>query len=211
MSLNTILVSLAQTIGADIKDLLTQLGTVRPNVGEIREFAGVTAPSGWSISAGQVLNIADRPALFAVIGNTYGGDGVDTFALPDFRNRVALGASTSYALGATGGSATVSIGADHLPAHTHPVSSSLSATTTLQASVGYTGGQTPNAGNFLSGTSGGQSGAAIYAPSGTVGTTVGLGGLGTTLSGSVDANTTDHDALDVLPPYLAINRIIYLG
>lgn len=211
MSLNAILINLAQAMGADVKDLLIQLAGVRPAPGEIREFAGVTAPSGWSIAAGQVLNIADRPALFAAIGNIYGGDGVDTFALPDFRNRVALGASTAHALGATGGSATVSIGSNNLPAHTHAVSSGLTADTTLQASVGYTGGQTPNAGDFLSGTSGGQSGAAIYAAPGTVSTTVGMGGLETTLSGSVDANTTTHDALDVLPPYLAINRIIYLG
>jgi microcystin-dependent protein len=211
MSLNAMLINLAQAMGADVKDLLIQLAGVRPAPGEIREFAGVTAPSGWSIAAGQVLNIADHPALFAAIGNIYGGDGVDTFALPDFRNRVALGASTAHALGTTGGSATVSIGANNLPEHTHAVSSGLTAGTTLQASVGYTGGQTPNAGDFLSGTSGGQSGAAIYAPSGTVGTTVGLGGVATTLTGSVDANTTDHDALDVLPPYLAINRIIYLG
>jgi microcystin-dependent protein len=64
-----------------------------PLIGQIVEFAGTgdVAPPGWDVANGQLLNITDDQALFQVIGTTYGGDGITTFALPDFDGRTAIG------------------------------------------------------------------------------------------------------------------------
>ncbi|MGI0495309.1 phage tail protein [Alkalinema pantanalense CENA528] len=64
----------------------------KPLIGEIRLFAGNFEPQGWAFCHGQVLPIAQYVALFRVLGTTYGGNGHTTFALPDLRGRVALGA-----------------------------------------------------------------------------------------------------------------------
>ena len=54
-----------------------------PYIGEIRMFAGNFAPLGWVFCQGQLLPISENDALFNLIGTTYGGDGQDTFALPE--------------------------------------------------------------------------------------------------------------------------------
>ena len=72
-------------------------------VGQIAHFAGDFVPGGWSVADGSLLSIADNAELFAVIGTTYGGDGVTTFALPDFRGRLEVGADAIHPLGATFG------------------------------------------------------------------------------------------------------------
>ncbi len=51
--------------------------------GEIRIFAGSFPPQCWSFCQGQVLSIEENPALHSVIGTAYGGDGVDSFQLPN--------------------------------------------------------------------------------------------------------------------------------
>ena len=54
-----------------------------PYIGEIRMFAGNFAPAGWALCEGQLMPISENDALFTLIGTTYGGDGQETFALPD--------------------------------------------------------------------------------------------------------------------------------
>lgn len=95
-----------------------------PFVGEIRLFAGDFAPRGWAFCNGQVMPISQNPALFSVIGKTYGGDGKTTFALPDLQGRAPLqqGAGTgltAYPLGDKGGMTTVALQPSQMPAHTH--------------------------------------------------------------------------------------------
>ncbi len=63
---------------------------IDPFIGEITMFAGNFAPAGWAFCNGQILSIASNPALFSILGTTYGGDGVSTFALPDLRGRVPM-------------------------------------------------------------------------------------------------------------------------
>jgi microcystin-dependent protein len=97
---------------------------VDPFLGEIRMFGGNFAPLGWAFCEGQLLAIADNDALFALIGTTYGGDGQETFALPDLRGRAPLhmgtGASgTPYPLGDQGGVETVTLTTDQTAAHSH--------------------------------------------------------------------------------------------
>ena len=59
-----------------------------PFVGEIRMFGGNFAPAGWMFCEGQLLPISENETLFNLIGTTYGGDGQETFALPDLRGRL---------------------------------------------------------------------------------------------------------------------------
>ena len=56
-------------------------------VGEVKMFAGNFAPRGWALCEGQLLAVSSNPALFSILGTTYGGDGRTTFALPDMRGR----------------------------------------------------------------------------------------------------------------------------
>lgn len=80
--------------------------------GEIKLYAGATAPNGWQFCDGQLLTIQSNPNLFAAIGTTYGGDGITTMQLPDLRGRVPVGEGTGAGLtprvlGATAGSETL--------------------------------------------------------------------------------------------------------
>lgn len=113
-----------------------------PYFGEIRLFAGNFAPLGWAFCHGQLLAIAENDALFNLIGTTYGGDGQQTFGLPDLRGRVPLhqgnGPGLSpRAIGQQAGTETVTLTATHLPAHSH----SLVATSApASAAAGPAGG-----------------------------------------------------------------------
>ena len=97
-----------------------------PYVGEIRLFAGNFAPAGWMFCDGSILTIADNTTLFQLIGTTYGGDGQQTFALPDLRSRVPIHMGqgvglSNYVLGKNGGSETVALTVSQIPAHAHPL------------------------------------------------------------------------------------------
>ncbi len=79
----------------------------QPFVGQICTFAFNFCPKGFLLAAGQLLPIAnENVALFAVLGNVFGGDGRTTFALPDLRGRTAVGSSPSLPVGTTGGDAS---------------------------------------------------------------------------------------------------------
>jgi len=96
----------------------------QPLLGQIMCAPYNFAPVGWAFAQGQLLAIAQNTALFALIGTTYGGDGVQTFALPDLRGRVQIGAGqgsglTDHPLGQTGGSESVTLSIPQMPAHTH--------------------------------------------------------------------------------------------
>lgn len=58
---------------------------LEPHIGEISEFAFRFAPEGWADCAGQILQVSQNAPLFSLLGTTYGGDGIHTFALPDLR------------------------------------------------------------------------------------------------------------------------------
>ena len=69
----------------------------QPFIGEIRMFGGNFAPAGWMFCDGQPMPISENDALFNLIGTTYGGDGQETFDLPDLQGRVPVHAGTGRA------------------------------------------------------------------------------------------------------------------
>lgn len=88
-------------------------------LGQVATFAGDFNPSGWAEAAGQLLPIASNAALFSLLGTSFGGDGKTTFALPDLRGRVSIGASDLLPIGTRLGEETTTLQADQLPAHAH--------------------------------------------------------------------------------------------
>ena len=93
-------------------------------IGEVKMFAGNFAPRSWALCQGQLLPISQNTALFSILGTTYGGDGRTTFALPDMRGRVAMGAGngpglTSRRIGQKFGTQTQILSILNLPAHNH--------------------------------------------------------------------------------------------
>ncbi|MDX2282450.1 MAG: tail fiber protein [Saprospiraceae bacterium] len=90
-----------------------------PYVGEIRMFAGNFAPAGWFFCEGQLLPISEYETLFVLIGTTYGGDGQETFGLPDLRGRLPIHQGNGFVIGETGGVEEVTLTASQIPNHTH--------------------------------------------------------------------------------------------
>lgn len=91
----------------------------QPYVGEIRIFGGNFAPAGWMFCEGQLLPISEFETIFNLIGTTYGGDGQNTFALPDLRGRVPIHFGSGFTLAETGGVETVTLTVSQIPAHNH--------------------------------------------------------------------------------------------
>jgi len=90
-----------------------------PFIGEIRMFGGNFAPAGWAFCDGSLIPISENDALFNLIGTTYGGDGQNTFALPNLQSRIPVHVGPGFALGQSGGAETVTLTTSQIPAHSH--------------------------------------------------------------------------------------------
>jgi microcystin-dependent protein len=96
-----------------------------PFIGEIRMFGGSFAPAGWAFCNGQLMPISENDALFVLLGTTYGGDGQETFGLPDLQGRIPIhfgqgpGISQTYQMGEKAGVESVTLSVNQLPNHTH--------------------------------------------------------------------------------------------
>ncbi|MCE3297234.1 MAG: Tail Collar domain protein [Crocinitomicaceae bacterium] len=93
-------------------------------IGIVKLFAGLYAPQNWAFCNGQLLNIKTNAPLYAIIGNSYGGDGITTFALPDMRSRVPVGAGFGNNLqpiqvAQRGGAISTDLNTAQMPEHTH--------------------------------------------------------------------------------------------
>lgn len=96
----------------------------QPYIGEIRLFAGNFAPAGWAFCDGQLLAISENDVLFNLIGTTYGGDGQETFALPNLQSRIPIHMGTgpggnTYILAEAAGVEQVTLTVNQIPNHTH--------------------------------------------------------------------------------------------
>ena len=101
----------------------------QPYVGEIRMFGGNFAPAGWMFCDGSLLPISENETLFALIGTTYGGDGQNTFALPDLRGRSPIHQGNGFTLAQTGGAESITLTVNQIAAHSHPLTASLNSGT----------------------------------------------------------------------------------
>lgn len=122
-------------------------------IGQIQTFGFGFAPKGWAICAGQTLPINQYQALFSLLGTTYGGNGINTFQLPDLRSRIAVGQGrnaqgTTVILGETGGEENHTLLLSETPLHTHSLNATAVAAST--ATVGPTAALAqPASGVFL--------------------------------------------------------------
>jgi microcystin-dependent protein len=110
-----------------------------PYVGQILMFGGNFPPSGWMFCNGQLLPISENDVLFQLIGTTYGGDGQETFALPNMQSRVPVhmgqgSGLSNYQLGQTGGAESVTLTTNQIPVHSHvPLASGNPGTNSIAA------------------------------------------------------------------------------
>ncbi len=115
----------------------------QPFVGEIRMFAFGSrgAPNGWQTCNGSLLSIAEYEVLFTLIGTTYGGDGQNTFAVPDLRGRLPIHQGqgpglSNYVVGQVAGTEMVTLLSTQMPAHTHTMVATSAAATALTPGAG---------------------------------------------------------------------------
>ncbi len=111
-----------------------------PFVGEIRMFGGNFAPAGWALCQGQLIPISENETLFNLIGTTYGGDGQETFALPNLSSRIPIHVGSGFVLGQIAGEESVTLTTNQIPSHSHAVRT---------ATAGQGGGTANPGGNVL--------------------------------------------------------------
>lgn len=160
-------------------------------LGTILPFSFPFAPPGWINCNGSLMSISQNSALFSLIGVTYGGDGVQTFGIPDLRGRVAVNQGSGYAIGQAAGTPSVTLLTGNLPAHNHA----------LIGTTGPAGASTPDATNNALATASGEDAnlgsvtVKVYGPAGTAAP------LGLQSCGMTGSNTP----VSVMQPYLTIN------
>ena len=159
-------------------------------VGEIRMWAGSFAPAGWEFCNGQLVPISENEVLFTAIGTTYGGDGEETFALPNLKGRFPLHQGTgpggiTWSMGEMSGTEQETLTIQQIPLHTHP----------MTASNNFGQSQSPT-GNFLARTSAGDA----YQTD----DSQGLGGMAAVTVSPVGGSQPHEN----MPPFLCISFII---
>jgi len=97
-----------------------------PFIGEIRPWACSYAPMGWAMCQGQIMQIVQNQALFALIGARYGGNGQTTFALPNLINKIPIHMGngpglTPRVIASTGGTTQEALSIAQIPAHNHSI------------------------------------------------------------------------------------------
>ncbi|MBO8157365.1 MAG: phage tail protein [Bacillaceae bacterium] len=104
-----------------------------PFIGEIRLFSFDYAPEGWALCNGQLMSISTNPALYSILGTKFGGDGVNTFALPDLRGRAPVHFDQRIHIGHSGGEETHKLTISEMPAHQHMIGADSGTGTTKNA------------------------------------------------------------------------------
>jgi microcystin-dependent protein len=163
----------------------------QPYLGQIMAVGFNFAPVGWFLCNGQTLSIAQYAALYNLLGTTYGGDGVNTFALPNLCGRVAVNQGqgpglSPYVIGQTAGTENVTLTSNQIGAHQHPLMASQQSGST--ATPGPTVALAQNAQTLVE----------MY---GTV-------AANTTLAGASIGNAGNSQPHENRQPYLTINYII---
>jgi len=167
----------------------------QPYIAVIFAHSATFAPYGWALCQGQLQSIAQNEALYALIGTTFGGDGVQTYGLPDLRGRIPVGQGqgpglSNYVLGQMSGTENASILSGNMPSHTHNVN-----VVNAAGNVAI-----PVAGNNLAGTYAGANAVNFYA----------TGTPNATLAPSTVGLAGNSIPISIIQPILAMNYIIAL-
>ncbi|BAP40743.1 phage Tail Collar domain protein [Pseudomonas sp. StFLB209] len=186
-------------------------------------------PKNWALCDGTVLSIQNNAALYSLLGNRFGGDGKTTFALPDLRNMLPLGAAPATVSTVRGKQPQTfqlqaALTAANIPPHSHPVTATITSqtgSTTIDVGTAPAGGSTQaTEGARLSGTPTNLNAAAVYLPPTTTPVNpVTLGGVSTTVTGgsatigasTAPANTVvslNASVTSAIPASLTLNYII---
>ena len=165
----------------------------QPFVGEIRMFGGNFAPNGWMLCEGQLLPISEFETLFQLIGTTYGGDGQETFALPNLSGRVPVHQGTgpggfTFVIGEIAGTSQVTLTTSQIPQHNHALFATTGGQQQIPTSSTLPADSTPANNN-------------VYGPAGTGPTQLAANTIG------VAGGSQPHENMQ---PYLAVNFIIAL-
>jgi microcystin-dependent protein len=172
----------------------------QPYVGQMMMFAGTFAPAGWALCQGQAIPISENDTLFQLIGTTYGGDGEETFNLPDMSGRIPIHQGTgpglsNYTIGQSGGVESVTLTTQQIPSHNHiPTTNTGGANSPTPSSSTTLGDQTtsgqPSGGNAFA-----------YLPS---------GGTQVTMPAATVQNTGGSQPHENIQPILCMTWIISL-
>lgn len=170
----------------------------QPYVGQILMFAGNFPPAGWMTCEGQTIPISENETLFQLIGTTYGGDGQETFQLPNLAGRIPIHQGTgpglsTYQIGEAAGTESVTLTTQQIPAHNHlPMVNTAGGTSAAPQSGSVLADETSTA-------SGGN--AFAYKPP---------GGTQVTMPAATVANSGGSQPHENMMPILCINFIISL-
>lgn len=169
---------------------------MEPILGEIRAVGFTFAPRGWALCDGSLVAIRSNTALFSLLGTNYGGDGKNTFGLPDLRGRAIVDAGqgaglSQYPVGAMVGTESVTLTQAEMPAHTHSPTGTVNINPTA-------GNSASPAGNYLANSTANQ---------------YGEGAINTMAANSVKGNGAvigGNQSHENRQPYLVLNYIIAL-
>src|SRR5688572_23777976 len=116
----------------------------QPFIGEIRMFGGNFPPNGWMFCDGATIPISENDALFILIGTTYGGDGEETFNLPNLQSRIPIHQGTGAGgvlrqMGEMAGVESVTLTTQQIPIHNHALLASTDTGTAINPLGGILG------------------------------------------------------------------------
>jgi len=165
-------------------------------LGQILALGFNFAPKGWQTCSGQLIAINQNQALFAILGTTYGGNGIQTFALPDLRGRAPIhwGAGPGLqqvVLGEVQGAEKTTMAGSNLPAHNHFFN-----TNNQVSSLGPPSGNYLAQGPVVSGAN-----TSIYGSPASV---------GVAMASNAIANAGGNLPFNVLQPYNVVNYCVAL-